>query len=188
MFLPSLSAINSTPPRLSTWQRPRNFHSTSYFRHNDNVSKTNQDSNGAAAISHASSDQDGIVDKQEAQLGGSFSDIPGATHTKAKKLAIIYTCTVCDTRSAKQFTEHSYKKGVVLVRCPGCQNLHLIADNLGWFEDDAGKEGQGWNVEKVLAKAGENNVKTVTGDDVLELTLEDVMGSKDRTIKVEDDK
>jgi len=123
------------------------------------------------------SDSDASTEKPEknqAELGDSFTDVPGATNTKGKKLAIIYTCKVCETRSAKQFTENSYRNGVVLVRCPGCQNLHLIADNLGWFED-SGEDGQGWNVEKVLAKAGEN-VKAVNGEDVLELTLDDVMG------------
>jgi len=45
------------------------------------------------------------------------------------------TCTKCETRSSHKFTTHSYEKGVVLIRCPGCRNLHLIADNLGWFDD-----------------------------------------------------
>ena len=67
-------------------------------------------------------------------------DVPG-TLSRGRKLAIVFTCTKCDTRSAKRFTEKSYTHGVVLVRCPGCQSLHLIADNLGWFEDG------GWNVE-----------------------------------------
>ena len=38
----------------------------------------------------------------------------------------------------------SYQKGVVLVKCDGCTNLHLIADNMGWFEDDR------WNIAEFL--------------------------------------
>lgn len=38
---------------------------------------------------------------------------------------------VCETRTAKTFAKLSYEKGVVLARCPGCHNIHLIADRLG---------------------------------------------------------
>ena len=60
--------------------------------------------------------------------GGKLGAIPG-------RLQIIYTCNVCQTRSSQQFSKQAYYGGVVLVRCPGCSNLHLIADNLGWFSD-----------------------------------------------------
>ena len=51
------------------------------------------------------------------------------------KMCITYTCRVCGTRSSKTFSKVSYEKGVVLVRCSGCNNLHLIADNLGYFKE-----------------------------------------------------
>ena len=33
-----------------------------------------------------------------------------------------------------------------MVRCEGCQNLHLIADNFGWFEED------GVNIEDLVKR------------------------------------
>ena len=58
--------------------------------------------------------------------GSSLSQVPGTLH-------MVFTCRVCCTRSAKSFSKQAYQHGVVVVRCPGCQNLHLVADNLGWF-------------------------------------------------------
>ena len=92
----------------------------------------------------------------------SLDDIPG-TKTGKKILAMVYTCTKCNTRSAKKFTEQAYTQGVVLIRCPNCQSLHLIADNLGMFGDS------NWNIEKYLKEHGEN-VTVVNEDDVLEFT------------------
>jgi len=102
----------------------------------------------------------------------SSGDIPGS-QTGGKKLAIVFTCTVCDTRSAKQFTENAYRNGVVIVQCPGCQNRHLIADNLGYFEE---QEDGGWNIEKAMEKMGEH-AKLVTNDNVWELSVEDIYGA-----------
>ena len=50
---------------------------------------------------------------------------------------IIYTCGVCEARQSRSFTKHAYHHGVVIVRCEGCDNLHLIADNLKFFEDNS---------------------------------------------------
>ncbi|CAN6588751.1 unnamed protein product [Malus baccata var. baccata] len=84
-------------------------------------------------------------------------------------LAMLFTCTVCETRSMKTCSRESYEKGVVVVRCGGCNNLHLIADHLGYF-------GKPSNVEQFLAARGEE-VKKGSAD-TLNLTLEDIAGMK----------
>jgi hypothetical protein len=75
-----------------------------------------------------------------------LSSIPGA-EKGGKKLVLVYTCGVCDTRTAQKFTEQAYRNGVVLCRCPGCNRWHLIADRLGYFEDPV--DG-GWDIQKSL--------------------------------------
>ncbi|KAG5684111.1 hypothetical protein PVAND_013356 [Polypedilum vanderplanki] len=80
-----------------------------------------------------------------------------------QKFYLEFTCKKCTTRSAHFISQLAYKKGVVIVKCPGCKNNHLIADNLKWFRDE------NTNIEDLLREKGELLQKTVDNKQVIEL-------------------
>lgn len=92
------------------------------------------------------------------------------------RMAIAFTCNYdgeCSQpdedsrRVVKLISKHSYEKGVVLVKCP-CENLHLIADNLGWF-------GEERNIEEILQSRGEQ-VQHLQAEDLLDIDHHSVQG------------
>jgi len=110
----------------------------------------------------------------KAPVAEAFQDVPGVK-TEGEKFVLVFTCKVCETRSAKKISKNGYEKGVVVVRCPGCKNLHLIADRVGIFEEP------GWSIEEAVANVTRirPDLKAAsTIDDVLELAPEKIMGQK----------
>ena len=81
--------------------------------------------------------------------------------TKIHKMQLNYTCKVCNTRNIKIISKQAYEKGVVIVKCGGCSNNHLIADNLGWWPELQEKGIH--NIEDLLLAKGET-VRRVHAD------------------------
>jgi protein import protein ZIM17 len=68
---------------------------------------------------------------------------------EAPRMLISFECNECNTRNTKYMSKQAYASGVVLIECEGCQNRHLIADNLGWFGDKSR------NIEDIMKEKGE---------------------------------
>ncbi|KAL4945656.1 hypothetical protein BDV06DRAFT_184199 [Aspergillus oleicola] len=46
---------------------------------------------------------------------------------------LTFTCNPCGERSTHRVSKHGYHRGTVLIRCPGCDNRHVISDHLKIF-------------------------------------------------------
>ncbi|PWY78232.1 zf-DNL-domain-containing protein [Aspergillus heteromorphus CBS 117.55] len=48
---------------------------------------------------------------------------------------ITFTCKPCGNRSTHRLSKHGYHRGTVLIKCPSCENRHVISDHLNIFFD-----------------------------------------------------
>ncbi|XP_011302804.1 DNL-type zinc finger protein-like isoform X2 [Fopius arisanus] len=123
-------------------------------------------------------EREGILRKFSTQVEDSPQEVqnteePLVKHPIAKvqaKMRIMFTCRKCETRNSKVMTKLAYEKGVVIIKCDGCKNNHLIADNLGWFGPVEAKR----NIEKIMKMQG-HTVKRlqVYGSDTFEVVKKD---------------
>ncbi|KAI8576282.1 hypothetical protein K450DRAFT_192853 [Umbelopsis ramanniana AG] len=112
-----------------------------------------------AQFFHAwSSNQRDIPDKG-ASSGEVVSEDAEEQVDPKHQMLIGFTCKVCNERSHHVMSKLAYTKGVILIECPGCQNRHLIADNLGWFRD--GKT----TIEDLVKEKGEGIRKVIVAED-----------------------
>ena len=124
-----------------------------------------------------------------------------SSKTAVAGLAAVFTCNVCDLRSAKGFSRVAFEKGVVIVTCSGCDSMHVLADRLGWFgsagdaadflkerrnENEGGEEEEVRSRAVLMKKSPSPSVDSGSGSNragVLELMPEDLEGWSRRTRK-----
>ena len=92
---------------------------------------------------------------------GEFSALQ-FTCTHGDKYAEACSTSPQDRTVTKVVSKQAYQKGVVFAKCP-CEKLHLVADSLGWFDDEK------TNIENILKEKGEQ-VKKLTVDDLFSLS------------------
>ncbi|KAI9046119.1 DNL-type zinc finger protein [Aspergillus affinis] len=72
---------------------------------------------------------------------------------------LVFTCKPCGERSAHRVSKHGYHRGTVLIKCPTCQNRHVMSDHLNIFFDKK------TTIEDILAEKGAKVTKGyVDGD------------------------
>ncbi|EGF84268.1 hypothetical protein BATDEDRAFT_22160 [Batrachochytrium dendrobatidis JAM81] len=81
----------------------------------------------------------------------SDSPVDAGLNVSADRMIIGFTCKVCKHRSYKSMSKKAYTTGVVMIKCDGCKNTHLIADHLGWF-DSTKPPG---TIEDIMREKGE---------------------------------
>jgi len=89
-----------------------------------------------------------------------LSQIQGTRSSASGYMVASFTCKKCETKNTKKFSKQTYQEGIVLIQCDGCKGLHLIADNLGWFEDE------NTNIEQILKSKGVEYTKRTAVDEI----------------------
>ena len=87
-------------------------------------------------------------------LIGSFITIKGTKLGDTARYIISFECKKCHCRNTKTCTKRAYEKGLVVIKCDGCSVMHLIADNIGWFDKD-----KKVNFEQLMQEQGESVTK-----------------------------
>ena len=124
--------------------------------------------NSLLTTEHSFSAIAGAGDSEEGKEGpGVKLNIPGS-NLEGDKMILGYTCSVCDTRSHRLISKHSYENGTVLVLCEGCDNKHLIVDHLGVFGE------KGFHLDDLLKERGEEIKVVSTEGQLLEFLPQSV--------------
>ena len=128
-------------------------YSLNNFCSNINNKNNNSNSNGSSNTS--------LSDLKDVQTKVKFSIDPIDSNTiKGTKLGdtaryiISFECKKCHCRNTKTCTKRAYEKGLVVIKCDGCSVMHLIADNIGWFDKD-----KKVNFEQLMQEQGESVTK-----------------------------
>jgi hypothetical protein len=103
----------------------------------------------------------------------------------SSRMTLVFTCNKCGTRAARTFSKQAYTKGAVLVICPGCQAMHVVADNVDFFGYSSAKEA---SIEGEVTRIAAPPTAVGDGDAFAQLSDADralVQASIDERIKYE---
>ena len=112
-----------------------------------------------------------------------FSQAKENDPKKFPQMQAVFTCNKCETRQSKVFSRLAYEQGVVVVKCEGCGVQHIMADNLGYFENMTGEKAV--NVEDLLRAKGETVDNRLSAEGVTDLKLANPVERPDGTIEVQ---
>jgi hypothetical protein len=143
---------NNSKPYISNYYY---FRSTS--SQNNNNTNNNQENKNNNSTTNNDTNNSNIQQQQQQRLKLEFT----CTHQNECQYVDINNP---NRRVCKEISALAYTQGVVLVKCP-CDKLHLIADRLGWFEEN------GTDVFQELLKKGIDDNRNNNNNGVFELVM-----------------